>query len=549
MANIQQGPHSADQLQRQAGVDPSLLQQQQKDRVDRQDSVNRGYSDQNTVSTHQGQEDIDPPIRPQHSLDAPVEGSDTPSEKVLKEISVFAEIQKLNKTNPEAVKLGLASESIIEQGGPDFLDLIRGDLKAFAEGPAPRKNPLAGHISSMQSNKDHLLSMGYSEELIDGMMKFADPNDPDNSLRGMHSFSARVGGKLAGDDSLGKLSDLHADVFNRVANLKGGPADLHAELQADLKAFNTTFLNSKKHMDIDTATHMLMTIQTKLQDNRLVYNQENIKINQVEREQLSEKRMNKILDSIEKAKEAKKSGLIGKIFGYIAVAIMAIVMVVMFATGVGSPVAMGLMAAALALTVLMTVSSETGDWMNKGFAELLMAFGVEEDKAMIGAMVFWSAVIMILSIGGAAAGAGASAGSTAATATAQGTSAAAGGASSAATVTASATTALTATARASRMAAMASRFTQIARAVGGGAMIADGSASAHSTAMTYEADMLKAEAKELFAWMMHNQHIIDDMVEDIRKVIEDMQQVWQVMTGMMKDNHETMTKLNSALKG
>ena len=67
--------------------------------------------------------------------------------------------------------------------------------------------------------------------------------------------------------------------------------------------------------------------------------------------------------------------------------------------------------------------------------------------------------------------------------------------------------------------------------------------------MTYEADMLKAEAKELFAWMMHNQHIIDDMIEDIRKVIEDMQQVWQVMTGMMKDNHETMTKLNSALKG
>ena len=54
MANIQQGLHSADQLQRQASVDPSLLQQQQKDRVDRQDSVNRGYSEQNTVSTHQG---------------------------------------------------------------------------------------------------------------------------------------------------------------------------------------------------------------------------------------------------------------------------------------------------------------------------------------------------------------------------------------------------------------------------------------------------------------------------------------------------------------
>lgn len=80
-------------------------------------------------------------------------------------------------------------------------------------------------------------------------------------------------------------------------------------------------------------------------------------------------------------------------------------------------------------------------------------------------------------------------------------------------------------------------------------MVGDGSASAVSTTLQYQGDMLKAEAKELFAWMLANQHIIDDLVEDIRKVIEDMQQVWQVMTGMMKDTNETMTKLNAALKG
>lgn len=548
MQNIQQGTHSAGQIPGQAGIDPSLPQQQ-TEQLEQKESVSRGYPEHNTVSTKEVQENLAPPIKPLHSLDVPAKGSDFPSEKVLKELSVFSEIQKLGKMDPEAVKLGLAAEAVVEQGGSDYMALLTGDLESFTEGPGGRPDPLAGHISSMQSNRDHLLSMGYSKDLVDGMLKLADPSDPDNSLKAMHSFSARVGGKLAGDDSLGQLSDLFADTFNKVANLEGGPADLHKGLQAELKALNATFLDSKKVLDVDAATQMLMQIQTKLQDSRLVFNQENIKINEQQRQQISEKRLAKIADSIEKAKEAKESGVISKIFGYIAVAILAIVMVVMFATGVGSPAAMALMTACLALTTLMTVSSETGDWMNKGVAAMFEAFGSDEDKAEIGAMVFWSAVIIALSIGGAAAGSGASAASTAANATAQGTAAAAGGASSAATVTASATTAATATAKTAKLAAMASRFTQIGRATGGGAMIADGSASAHSVTMNYEADMLRAEAKELYAWMQANQHIIDNMTEDIRKVIEDMQQVWQVMTGMMKDNHETMTKLNGSLKG
>ncbi|WP_422489012.1 type III secretion system translocon subunit SctE, partial [Endozoicomonas sp. ALE010] len=131
-----------------------------------------------------------------------------------------------------------------------------------------------------------------------------------------------------------------------------------------------------------------------------------------------------------------------------------------------------------------------------------------------------------------------------------GTAAAAGGASSAATVTASATTtAATATAKTAKMAAITTRCTQAARLTGGAAMIADGSVNVHITNLNYDADMLRAEAKELYAWMLANQHAIDNLTEDIQKVIEDMQQVWQVMTSMMKDNHDTMTKLNSSLKG
>lgn len=534
MSTIQQGPQSTDLT----GVDPSLLQLQKKEQVAKEERVSRGYPPENSVSSTSAQDDIDPPIKAPHNLDAPTEGSDSPSEKVLKEISVYAEIENHYKTDSEATKLGLLNEFLVENGGPDVFG-----------GALERQNPLAKHISTLQSNNDHLLSLGYSEELIDGLLSLADPNDPANSMASMHSFSARVSGRLAGDDSLGKLSDLFADTLNKVANLKSGPAGLHAELQAELKTFNATFLNSKKQMDVDTATQMLMSIQTKLQDNRLKFDQQNIKINQVEREQISEKRINKILDSIEKANEAKESGQISRIFGYIAVALMAIVMVVMFATGVGSPIAMGLMAAALALTVMMTVSSETGDWMNKGVGQVFETFGASEENAMIGAMVFWSAIILVLSAGGAAAAGGASTAASAANVGASGASAAAGGAAGGATVTAQVSTAATTTARISKMASMAARFTRLARIAGGGAMVGDGSSSAVSTTMHYQADMLRAEAKELFAWMLANQHIIDDLTEDIRKVIEDMQQVWQVMTGMMKDTNETMTKLNAALKG
>ncbi len=534
MSTIQQGPQSTDQT----GIDPSLLQQQKKDQVAKEGRVSRGYTPENSVSMASAQEDIDPPIKAQHNLDVPIEGSDSPSEKVLKEISVLAEIENLAKSNPDAAKLGLLSEFLVENGEPDLLG-----------GAFERQNPLARHIGTLQSNKDHLLSLGYSEELIDGLLALADPNDPDNSLASMHSFSARVTGRLAGDDSLENLSNLFADTLSRVGNLKGGPADLHAQLQADLKNFNATFLNSKKHIDVDTATQMLMSIQTKIQNNRLIFDQESIKLNQVAREQASEKRMDKILDSIEKAKEAKKAGMISRIFGYIAVAIMAVVMVVMFATGVGSPLAMGLMAAALALTVVMTVSSETGDWMNKGVAQMFEAFGFSEENAMIGAMVFWSVIMLVLSAGSAIAGGAASTAASAARVGASGASAAAGGAAGGATVTAEAASVATTTAKLSRMASMAARFARMARIAGGAAMIGDGSASAVGTTMQYQADMLRAEAKELFAWMLANQHIIDDLTEDIRKVIEDMQQVWQVMTGMMKDTNETMTKLNAALKG
>lgn len=527
MSTISQGSLSTDK----AGVDSSVLQKTSQ--VEEQDSINRGYSTQNSISSVAKQEDAQLP-KIQHRMEPPAEGADTPSEKVLKEIAVFKEIQNAFNTDPEVA----ASEPL----GGDLLKLV--DQK-FLDAALGGQNPLSKHISSLQSNKEHLLSLGYSEDLIEGLLSLADPDDPGNSLSSMHSFSARLGSRLNGDPRLQKLYDHFGDTLNRVANLKGGPAELHTQLRAELTKFTGAFLGSKKHLDMDAATLMLMQIQTQLQNNRLIFNQQNIKVNQAAKEQISEKRMNKILDSINKAEEAKDAGVVSKIFGGIAVAIMSIVAAIMvagavFTGGASAIAAAALMVGATALVVTMMVSAETGNWMTD-------MFGTDQDS-QIGAMVFWSVLILAMTLGAAGVTGVAGSAASAANATAAAGGAAAGGGAGGATVTATATTAATAASRAARISDISARFSRILRVVGGAAMVGDGSASAVSTTYQYDADMFRAEAKEFHAWMLHNQHVIDDLLEDISKVIDELQSGYQVIASILKDNHDNNTKLLGSIK-
>ncbi|MGB0359945.1 MAG: hypothetical protein ACPGEF_00825, partial [Endozoicomonas sp.] len=80
-------------------------------------------------------------------------------------------------------------------------------------------------------------------------------------------------------------------------------------------------------------------------------------------------------------------------------------------------------------------------------------------------------------------------------------------------------------------------------------MVADGGASVASTKYTYDADILRAEAKEIFAFILRNQHKIDEFIEDIQKVLEELQHGYQTFAGILKDNHDTKIKLASYIKG
>lgn len=522
MADISQGPSRPKQL----SVDAQFSNKAEKARKTQQEKVDRGFSQQNSYSSTEGEvEELNSgqqqALKPR--MDAPAEGTDKPT------IAVYDEIEGVFKH-----KAGTAEMS--DKKMMSVVESLGLSAKEFKE------NPMAKMIGSMTTNREKLLAQGFSEQTIEGMLVLADPKNPhnNNGLANMHSFSARLNGVVNGDPSLNNAYHLFTDVFNKVANITSIPKNLQKDLQKDLQAFTLRFLGEGKTIDVDEATMMLMRIQTQLQDNRIQFDQENIKIGKIAKEQASEKRMNKILESIEKAKEAKKSGLIGKIFGGIAVAVMAIVAAVMivgaaFTGGASAIAAAGLMVAATALVIMMMASAETGNWMMK-------MFGDSKD-AMIGAMVFWSAVIVALSLGAAGAGGLAGTGGAAAS-TASSTAA-----STTATVTATATnTATTAATSAARVASITSKLAKALQLAGGASMVASGSAEAVSTTQTYEADTFRADAKKLQAEMLRIQQMIDDNIESIQKAIDELQQGYQVISSIMKANHDTKTTLSRNMR-
>ena len=481
------------------------------------DGVNRGFSSQNSASTAPNQDDDLGSYVNSVRIDPPADGADSPPEDVLKELEMLRHLGSFFQTDGEGRRI-ISPEQLL------------GDLGSEIMGSAlNRINPLASHSAAIEANRERLVALGFSEELINDLLALADPENPESSLENMHSFSSRFAGRLQGDPALQELYDTFGDILGRIAALENGPPELIAELENSLKAFASQHLNGGE-LDPDAAAFMLMQIQTKLQDERMVFSQETIRDLQVSKAQHTEDRLNKITESMEKAKEAEKSGEIGKIFSYIALAIMAIVTAVV--TVVTGGLAAGLMVAALVIMILMVASSESEtNFMTNWFGE-------EGEMTM---SIVWTAITAILTVGAgfaASAGAGASAAA----------NAAAGGAKGA-QVAATATTASSIASKTAKLSQIAAKLTRWGQITAGAAQVADGSASVVSTKHQYEADMLRAEAKEIYAFILRNQQKIDEFIEDIEKIIDELQQGHTTLTTIMKDNHDTKIKMLSYIRG
>ncbi|MGI9275659.1 MAG: type III secretion system translocon subunit SctE [Endozoicomonas sp.] len=499
MPTIQQGPSKA-------SISQSAPSQVKGSDV----PVKRGFSKQNSYSR----------IEPEESVRSQVQ---TPR---LDEPSAEAESDK-------------ATSEILEKYAEDADTPMTDQLmKAVHD---RKNNPMAGQIALLQGKKGDLQKQGFTESQIEGLMALADPNSPGNSLSGMHSTTARLNDAQAngGDPKLNKVHDLFYDVVLQYTAITEIPDDLRADIEADLEALTKAAFDSNQPLDIDSATTMLISIQSKLQNERVKFDQETIRIGQINKEQVSSKFIETIRDGIAKAKEAEKSALVGKIFGYLAIAAMAIATAIVAAVGVIftggllTVVAVGMMLAATTLTVAMMISSETNNFMTNMFGD--------SKEAKIGAMVFWTAIIMALSLGGAVAGgfAGSAAGA--------GAGAGAGlasGASSGATVAATgANTAATATTTAAKFSALLTKIAKIVQVVGGVSQVAEGSSQVATSVYTYHADMMRADAMEDRAMMARIQQMLDDAMESLQTVIDELQQGYSVAANIIKANHDTKSTL------
>lgn len=474
--------------------------------------VNRGFSNQNSYSRVEGEETIKSQAQPP-SLDAPKEGSG--SDKAANEILKTFEQEK-----------GAPQKETIQKSIQEF-----------------QKNPLGQQIANLQNKKGDLTKMGFSDAQIDGMMSLADPNDENNSLASMHSSSARMKSLTEGEGKEARLFSVFEDVMVKFSALVEVPEDLQKELAADFKALSKAVLNGDAPLDIDSATTMLVEIQSKLQNERLKFDQETIRIGQINVEQRSRTIIHKIRDAIAKVEKAKKTQLLGKIFGWIAVAVMAVATAIVvavgaiFTGGVLSAIAITAMVAATALIMTMMISSETGDWMNKIFDSFA---GEDKSKVRMGAMIFWTSLVILLSLGGAVAGGfagGAGAGASAAAGAASGAS---GGAT--ATATAANTTA-TAASTAAKFASLSSKFAKVLQAVQGATTMAEGAAGVANSVYTYEADILRSETLEEKGEMLRMKQSIEDALEAVQTVIDELQQGYSVLTSIMKAEHDTKTTL------
>lgn len=559
MSSIGQGPTQAEQTNSAGALN--------RGQVDYSDpSVRRGYSDQNSYSRTAAEEQIKSQV-PKPRLDTPSAQaqSDAAHNEVLDDFQKSQQASASEYVKNEVksqLKKGVsdgianAEKQAAEQGAAQQSGKVAGKKKSTSTSTAntsgtdaetSAKADRSAKASEASSNASTLTSTGNA--------------DTTGSSRATVNTQTTAASQANATDEItveqfDEFATAFEDVYVKIGAIEEAPPSLLREIQAEFSKFMRLAMNGDQPLDIDSATTMLTAIQTKLQDNRIKFDQETIKIRQVEYNQSFSESIGNIRDSIAKAKKAKTSGLIGKIFGWIAVAVMVIVTVIIavvgaiFTGGALTAVAVSLMIAALAIVLTMQISSEAGStWMMDIFGD--------SKEAKIGAMVFWTALIVALSIGGAVAGgfAGAAAGGGAAGANAAsaGTSAGANavstGASTGATVTATATnTAATSSALTAKVTSGLNTLTRILQVVSGGAMIGDGSAQIATSVYNYAAENLRAEALEDRAFMLRLQQAIDDAVEAIGQVIEEMQAGYQVAANIIKANHETKSTLARNLR-
>lgn len=265
-------------------------------------------------------------------------------------------------------------------------------------------------------------------------------------------------------------------------------------------------------LDGSSLVTQLLALKSKLTENQLAGSRAEIEARRADNQQKFQDQLKALQDFVAKSAEARKSGEISKIFGWIALGLSAIAMVAasvatVLTAGATAPVVAGLVVGmvALAATVTMTGLQESGK------LEELMK-GLNDDQKL-GVTAGIQATLLALTILSAVLSFGAGAGAAA--------NAASETAKTAATV--------------------AQLVKSSAQVVGGVTSIGQGATQISSGVLQREASDAQADAQSIKAKLQKAQSLIEDEMERIEKMLQEMDDsVTRVFSMMQSENATTV---------
>lgn len=283
-------------------------------------------------------------------------------------------------------------------------------------------------------------------------------------------------------------------------------------------------LDAPKAMSMEDMMLALQALQTKVQDQQAAASKNDIQNTLNKKTSENDERIKQLEESISKMADAKKSGVFGKIFGWVAAIAAVIVSAALIATGVGA-VAGGLMLAGAVLGLGMQIFNEAG-----GMEAMAKACGENGAQAFMWTMM---AVQILLAVGSMGAGLASSSATVA---------------SKMPTLAAALSKTMGGFAQAgSSINAFANMTKVVAGVISGAAMVGQGASGIATGVYTKEASDASAKAKETEAEMLKLQAIMEEEMKRLKKILDEMQEGASIAMQALSSANETKSAITQKL--
>lgn len=283
-------------------------------------------------------------------------------------------------------------------------------------------------------------------------------------------------------------------------------------------------LDPPKVMSMEDMMLALQALQTKVQDQQAASSKNDIQNTLNQKTTENKERIKQLEESISKMADAKKSGVFGKIFGWVAAIAAVIVSAALIATGVGA-VAGGLMLAGAVLGLGMQIFNEAG-----GMEAMAKACGENGAQAFMWTMM---AVQILLAVGSMGAGLASSSATVA---------------SKMPTLAAALSKTMGGFAQAgSSVNAFANMTKVVAGVISGAAMVGQGASGIATGVYNKEASDASAKAKEVEAAMLKLQAIMEEEMKRLKKILDEMQEGASIAMQALSSANETKSAITQKL--